>query len=285
MLNIKNKYHLDKKIGKGSFGEVWKATNVLTEEHVAVKLEDLSERNILKREASIIKYLEGVKGIPKIRNFGIANKKYYMVMDLLDKSPVSLNKPGFSLKSVIEVAHESVNILSKIHKRGIIHRDIKPDNFLFDTTGTKLYLIDFGLARQYKDDRGDHRPIQYKKSLTGTVRYLSKHCHSGIEPSRRDDLISLCYMLIYLMKGTLPWQGLSGKTKKEKVLKIFDKKDTVTHIKLCEGLPIEMLHILDYCYELGYDENPNYEYIKIKLIDFGREKRIKLDGNYGINKD
>jgi serine/threonine protein kinase len=125
-----------------------------------------------------------------------------------------------------------------MHSKNFIHRDIKPDNFLIGTHKNKsqVYIIDFGLAKRFRDAKtGLHIPYIDGKSLTGTARYASINTHLGIEQSRRDDLESTGYILVYFLKGELPWQGLKAKTIKEKYQKIMEKKISTNVENLCKG--------------------------------------------------
>ena len=116
-----------------------------------------------------------------------------------------------------------------------IHRDIKPDNFLIGYQGKKqglCYVIDFGLAKRFRDPKtGHHIPWKDGKQLTGTARYASLNTHLGYgtktcerrtisftcaEQGRRDDIEGLGHVLLYFLRGSLPWQGLPAKNKKEK---------------------------------------------------------------------
>ena len=146
-----------------------------------------------------------------------------------------------------------------------MHRDIKPDNFLIGANKSQdiIYAIDFGLAKHYKDPvTGAHIPYRDKKNLTGTARYASLNTHLGIEQSRRDDLESLGYILVYFLRGSLPWQGLQAKTRKEKYAKIKDKKSITSIESLCEGLPNELCAYLKYCRGLKFDEDPDYDHLR-----------------------
>jgi len=146
-----------------------------------------------------------------------------------------------------------------------MHRDIKPDNFLIGTNKSLhiIYTIDFGLTKHYKDpNTGAHIPYRDKKNLTGTARYASLNTHLGIEQSRRDDLESLGYILVYFLRGSLPWQGLQAKTRKEKYTKIKDKKALTSIETLCEGLPLEFAAYLKYCRGLKFDEDPDYDRLR-----------------------
>ncbi len=126
-----------------------------------------------------------------------------------------------------------------VHSRSFIHRDMKPENFVMGIGKycNKLYIIDFGLAKRYRDARTRvHIAYREDKNLTGTARYASVNAHLGIEQSRRDDLESLGYVIMYFMRSNLPWQGLKAATKKQKYERISQKKlDTTVEVltKVC----------------------------------------------------
>ena len=155
--------------------------------------------------------------------------------------------------------------LEFIHSRHFLHRDVKPDNFLLGI-GKKqhfVYVIDFGLAKRFRDPRtGEHIPYRDGKNLTGTARYASVNTHLGIEQSRRDDLESLGLVLIYFLKGQLPWQGLAARTKKEKYEKIRDKKLITSIEALTKGLPEEFSIYLNYCRSMKFEEKPDIAYLR-----------------------
>jgi serine/threonine protein kinase len=166
-----------------------------------------------------------------------------MVMEYLGSSLEDLfahSKKHFSLKTTLMLAGQMIGRLEYIHSRQYLHRDIKPDNFAMGRgqKASLVYLIDFGLARRYKNlETGQHIAYKEGKSLTGTARYASIRTHMGIEQSRRDDIEGLLYVLIYFLKGELPWQRLKTKNKEKKYKKIMELKQN-THIEtLCEGLP------------------------------------------------
>jgi serine/threonine protein kinase len=183
-------------------------------------------------------------GIPRVRWFGEGPDKNWMVMDLLGKSLEDLFnycERKFSLKTVLVVAYELICRIETIHSKGkIVHRDIKPENFLMGRGRDRhtVYIIDFGLSKQYCNPRtGKHIQQRGGYSLTGTARYASVHAHEGIELSRRDDLMSIGYVLIYFLKGSLPWQGLHGQSSEEKYRLIYEKKRETSLVDLCSGTP------------------------------------------------
>jgi serine/threonine protein kinase len=151
-----------------------------------------------------------------------------------------------------------------LHNKGYLHRDLKPENILIglEENASTLFLIDYGLAKKWKQSSGEHIQFKEGKSLTGTARYASANTHLGIEQSRRDDLEGAGYVLLYLLMGELPWQGLRGKNKDEKYKKIKECKVSTPVQQLCQGYPKEFLDYMLYCRNLGFTEDPDYEYLR-----------------------
>ena len=151
-----------------------------------------------------------------------------------------------------------------VHEERIIHRDIKPDNFLMggtESTKNTVYIIDFGLAKCYKSSDGEHIPFRDGKNLTGTARYASLNTHIGYEQSRRDDLETIGHVLLYLLIGKLPWQGLPGRNKEEKYANIKKKKKEVSVEELCKDQPKAFMEFMKYCKNLSFTQEPDYKYI------------------------
>merc|ERR1712003_430044 len=213
--------------------------------------------------------LAGGVGIPNVRWFGREGDHGVMVMDILGPSLEDLFNfcsRKFTLKTVLMLADQMLARIEYVHTKNFIHRDLKPDNFLIGLGRRKLnliYVIDFGLAKRYRDPR-THRHIPYVegKSLTGTARYASINTHLGIEQSRRDDLESLGYVLMYFNRGQLPWQGLKANTKKEKYNRIAEKKMSTPVEILCKHFPTEFATYLNYCRALRFDDKPDYSYLR-----------------------
>lgn len=268
-IRVGKKYIIGQKIGSGSFGDIYMGTNVVSGEEVAIKLESIKAKHLqLEYEAKVYKALSGGVGIPFLRWYGRDCDYNAMVIDLLGPSLEDLfnycNRQ-FTYKTILLLADQLICRIEYIHARCFIHRDIKPDNFLMGTgrRGSQVNIIDFGLAKKYRDSRLHfHIPYRENKNLTGTARYASVNTHLGIEQSRRDDLESLGYVLIYFCNGSLPWQGLKAATKRQKYDRIMEKKMTTPNRVLTKGLPSEFLDYMDYTKSLRFDDKPDYAYLR-----------------------
>ncbi|EAN83292.1 casein kinase, putative [Trypanosoma cruzi] len=271
-LMIANRYCISQKIGAGSFGEIFRGTNMQTGETVAIKLEQAKTRHPqLAFEARFYRILNaggGVVGIPNILFYGVEGEFNVMVMDLLGPSLEDLFSfcgRKLSLKTTLMLAEQMIARIEFVHSKSVIHRDMKPDNFLMGTgkKGHHVYVVDFGLAKKYRDPR-THQHIPYKegKSLTGTARYCSINTHLGIEQSRRDDLEGIGYILMYFLRGSLPWQGLPAATKQEKYVAIAKCKMSLSLETLCKGFPAEFAAYLNYTRGLRFEDKPDYSYLK-----------------------
>lgn len=139
--------------------------------------------------------------------------------------------------------------------------------------GNQVNVIDFGLAKKYRDPKTHlHIPYRENKNLTGTARYASINTHLGVEQSRRDDLESLGYVMMYFCRGSLPWQGLKAATKKQKYDRIMEKKMTTSTEFLTRGFPNEFAIYLNYTRSLRFDDKPDYSYLRKLFRDlFVRE--------------
>ena len=259
------KFRTIKKLGEGSFGKVYKAE--YNGEYYAMKFEDRTkEQNLLETEATIMSYLKG-PNIPLIKSYGYSGDYNILVMQLMDKSLEEIfnKRLKFSVKTTALLAYQMITVLHYIHDKHIIHRDIKPDNFVMGLkkeNGT-LYLLDFGLAKKYRSSKTlEQYPYIKKKKLTGTARYASIHALEEMEQSRRDDLESVGYVLMYFLRGNLPWQGLKIKSKEDRYKKILDKKKETTSEELCKGFPDEFREYLEYSRNLEYTEEPKYDKYK-----------------------
>lgn len=256
---INNKYILIHKIGSGSFGEIYKGQNKRTEEYVAIKVEPIRNgTNLLKNESKIYQYLIGCKHIPRVKWYGKDATCYYMVIDLLGHSLQDcMNQLStFSLALILKIGIKLFDILHIIHERQLVHRDIKPDNFLFDAHHREqLYLVDFGICKVVQKNRPSN-------GFVGSKNYASIRAHESMELSARDDLESLVYMMLYFYAGWLPWNC------DDCLDVIFAKKIA---IEKSERYPAILLDVLRYARSLEHGDIPDY----IKLSNqFLREIEI-----------
>ena len=275
------KYKIIKKIGKGSFGYVFKGINLQDNSEVAIKVEKKSSiYHLLEAECHFLSILKGY-GIPEVKSFGYNYYFYYLVIELLGQNLVEISKTikSFSLKDIIMIAIQALERIEFVHSKYIIHRDIKPENFLFGNNNTSLlYLIDFGMARKYKSSRtGKHVKYSLTGKLFGTFKFLSYNASRGVEQSRRDDLESLGYMLAYMRNGILPWKGLNlkGSNAKSNYYQSLDLKRFTPPENICKNLPQEFADYLRYCRNLGFEDDPDYNY----LINLFKGLLIKMKEN------
>ncbi|RMZ76594.1 hypothetical protein DV737_g4737, partial [Chaetothyriales sp. CBS 132003] len=277
-------YRVGKKIGEGSFGVIFEGTNLLNNQQVAIKFEPRkSDAPQLRDEYRTYKILVGCPGIPNVYYFGQEGLHNILVIDLLGPSLEDLfdhcNR-RFSIKTVVMVAKQMT-----IHEKNLIYRDIKPDNFLIGRPNSKaanvIHVVDFGMAKQYRDPKTkQHIPYRERKSLSGTARYMSINTHLGREQSRRDDLEALGHVFMYFLRGGLPWQGLKAATNKQKYEKIGEKKQTTAIKDLCEGFPEEFNKYLSYVRNLGFEDTPDYDFLRDLFTQALKNTGEVEDGEY-----
>lgn len=275
-------YKIERKLGKGGFGQVYVGRRVSggtatgpSAIEVALKFEHRSSKGCNygpPYEWQVYAALGGSHGVPRVHYKGRQGDYYIMVMDILGPSLWDAwNSSGqaMSTEMVACIAVESISILEKMHSRGYVHGDVKPENFLLGQPGTpdekKLFLVDLGLATKWKDTAtGQHVDYDQRPDVfRGTVRYASVHAHLGRTASRRDDLESLAYTLIFLLRGRLPWQGYQGDNKGFLVCK---KKMATSPEMLCCFCPQPFKQFLEFVVNLKFDEEPNYSKL-ISLFD------------------
>ncbi|KAM0668178.1 hypothetical protein ACQRIU_001740 [Beauveria bassiana] len=281
---VNDQFRIDEKIGKGGFGLVYLGTELKTGRQVALKLMSAREdTRMIKDEAGIYAALAGGVGIPEVFWFGEETDFFVLAHELLGPTLEDLlNFCGrrFSLKTLLLLADQAIARLAYIHRKGYLHRDIKPDNFLMGAgvKGNILYTIDFGLSRErYERDR--FRSLE-GRSFGGTARYASINNHNGLEQSWCDDLESLGYVLIYCANGWLPWQGFKTDSDKQKNEKIKERKMAISAAELCEGLPSEFAQYIDLVRGLEYDDKPDYGHLRRLFAGLFKERGFKHDNVY-----
>ena len=311
---ICNNYVLLKQIGHGAFGEIFLSFNLRDNIEVAIKREQkrIGKSVQLKTEAKVYQSLlnisqnqdltgsialsqETVHGVPKYYGVGELPdlSGYYLIMEFLGPNLNELFKfcgmRKFTISTCALLAIQMINRIENVHKHSFLHRDIKPENFMIGSQDASnvIYLVDFGLSKRYKNVRNNqHIPYREGRNLIGTARYVSISTHLGIEQSRRDDLESVGYVLIFFLKGFLPWQGMKGG---DKYQRIMEKKLQIPTDILCLGLPEEMAVYMNYVKSLRFEDRPDYDHLRglfIKMLSncistYGIDKEyIKFDWNF-----
>lgn len=238
-------------------------------EEVAIKLEHESvDPSLLRQEAEVYKSLAGGAGIPSVYWFGGECEYYALVFELLGPSLEDLFNycdRRFSLKTVLMIADQLIRRLQYIHSKDVIHRDIKPENFLMGTgrKGNCIYITDMGLASEYMDQHAHTGPLPSNPHLLGTARFASINGHYGIQrQSRRDDMESLGYLLLYFLHGRLPWQGLEVESDQDKNMAVMERKRNIDTEELCGHIPREFGIYIDYIRALRFEDKPDYSYLR-----------------------
>ena len=206
-----------------------------------------------------------------------------MVMELLGESLEDLFKEcnrKFSVKTVCMVGLQILDRFEFIHKKNIIHRDIKADNFVIGLEDKShiIYVLDFGLSKKYRSGKNkQHIKMSVKKKLTGTARYASINALKGCEQSRRDDLEAISYLLLYFLRGVLPWQGIRVHKHEDRYKKILKKKMETTAEDLCQGFPEQFKDFVNYTRNLQFEEDPDYTYLNNLLISVLEKDKLTYD--------
>ena len=262
------KYKITNIIASGGFSCVYEGKILSTNEKVAIKIEKRTNVNYLETECCFLKEVEGL-GFPKILSFGISGHYYILILEILGESLFSIlqkNKKPLCIKDICMIAIQVIERLEKIHSKFILHRDIKPDNFLIGSKNNNniIYLIDFGSSMKFRSSQTKKHFKFYKvNNFIGSREFISINGNKGIAPTRRDDLESAGYMFIFLAKGTLPWYSMDkGLSIIEIVQQTLKMKTEMPLEKLCENLPKEFIEYIQYCRNLCFEEDPDYEYLK-----------------------
>eukprot|EP00930_Biecheleria_cincta_P074310 TRINITY_DN61516_c0_g1_i1.p1 TRINITY_DN61516_c0_g1~~TRINITY_DN61516_c0_g1_i1.p1 ORF type:complete len:362 (-),score=34.11 TRINITY_DN61516_c0_g1_i1:14-1099(-) len=284
-MEVAGLYSLGRKLGSGSFGVTYVAVHARTRQEFAAKLESADCKvSHLRHEVKLLKLLRACPGITDVYYYGTEGRYNIMIMDLLGPSLEGLLNAcarSFSLKTLLMIAGQMMNILRHVHAQGIVHRDLKPENILVAKHNmASMYLIDFGCARKYIDSRsGCHIRYSDRRRLTGTVRYASINAHEGLEQSRRDDLLAFGYVLMYLSTGQLPWQGMQG-TREEKDQRILERKKQARAEGYCGAWPGELAAFMECCESLGFDEEPDYNKLQSLFKSTFQREGLRDDSKF-----
>ena len=278
-------------INAGSFGDIYLGRNKTTMEEFAVKFDKNKTKRSLEnfdKEYRILKRIEGRGRFPycSLVKFWPEDEKEpisAMVMEKLGPNIYDMFKlcdKRFSDATGCWLMIDLLKRMKEFHACGIIHRDIKPENFCLGGRNLdKIYLIDFGLSKNYIDSNGEHIPFSKNRGFVGTRRYAGKYAHKGYLQSRRDDLEALGYLVVFLMKGGLPWQDvkMDDLSKKEKHRKLYQIKKAMSIRRLCQGLPKPFEFYLREIRKLNYEETPEYDKLIKLFYEYSKENDFKRE--------
>jgi serine/threonine protein kinase len=298
---INGRYVVQSFLGEGSFGLLHIAVDLKTLNKVAIKLEKRNvQRSQILHEHNVYNALSRKKmhhsssftdvPVPHLHWVGSIDGRRGMVMELFGANLEDLFilcGRKFRVATILMIAERMLFQIENLHKHGFVHRDLKPENFVCGrgTNSNNIYLVDFGLTRTYLDSQGKHVPNKFDSSsdITGTARYCSANAHMSIKLSRRDDLESLGYILVYFYKGQLPWMGLKTEDKVPRQYTIGRVKLQTSLQDLCRGMDSAFLHYLTACRNLRYTEEPNYESLRNIFRQLAKKQRVSYNWNYDWN--
>uniref|UniRef100_A0AC34Q7M6 Protein kinase domain-containing protein n=1 Tax=Panagrolaimus sp. JU765 TaxID=591449 RepID=A0AC34Q7M6_9BILA len=280
---IRDRWKINKKIGGGGFGEIFDAFDLQNHnERVAIKVESSkATKQVLKMEVAVLRRLQGKKHACKFYGCGRNDKFNYLVMSLQGKNLADLRRESprqcFSVSTAIRLSVQILLGIREIHSIGFLHRDIKPSNFAMgrnQSTMRSVYMLDFGLARQYLNAKGEIRSPRSAAGFRGTVRYAAVTAHKNKEMGRHDDLFSLFYMLVEFLQGALPWRKIKDKDE------VGRMKEEANYEQLLEGCPSELLQIPLHLKTLGYSDEPDYDLLETILRGVISRLQINMDDPY-----
>ncbi|GAB6024336.1 hypothetical protein CHUAL_009505 [Chamberlinius hualienensis] len=283
---VKERWKVQKKIGGGGFGEIYEGLDLVTKESVALKLESAKQpKQVLKMEVAVLKKLQGKEHVCRFIGCGRNDRFNYVVMQLQGKNLAELRRSqprgAFSLSTTLRLGYQILKAIESIHEVGFLHRDIKPSNFAMGRLPHnchKVYMLDFGLARQYTNANGEVRTPRPAAGFRGTVRYASVNAHKNREMGRHDDLWSLFYMLVEFVNGQLPWRKIK---EKEQVGLTKEKYD---HRLLLKHLPSDFRQFLDTVTQLEYQDKPDYQSLAAIFERCMKRRGVKENDAYDWEK-
>ncbi|EPY21239.1 casein kinase 1 [Strigomonas culicis] len=290
---IGGRFRIEERLGGGAFGEVFKGRDINSGCPVALKMELTKEgpRSHLNLEHKIYSRFNECPitvGVPKSYFCGHVGDYTVMVMDLLGpclEDIFNACRRTFSVKTVCMLGVQIIQRIQYLHVVGYLHRDIKPENFVMGIGENShvVYVIDVGLSKAWRDYNGQHVPYADGKSLTGTARYVSINTHQGLQQSRRDDLEAVSYLIMYFLRGSLPWQGLKANKNDVRYERIRDVKIATSPTELAKGFPPQFAELVRYTRGLQFDEEPNYTYCIELLMQVMQQMNETFNFDYVWN--
>jgi tau tubulin kinase len=267
---LEGRWTVRRKLGGGGFGQVFAVMDKKMERELAIKVEPRGRKEVLPIEAGVLEDLKGKPHCPPFFGIGGNARVNFLVMEILGKNLSDLrrespgDKTAFSQRTGFLLALQGLEALEDMHRNGHLHRDVKPSNYVMGLPATAyrrtVFLIDFGLSRKIYTASGQLREARPPGGFRGTVKYAAPNAHDGLDLGRKDDLVSLFYMTLEMVTGSLPWRRLRDKKD------VGVCKKTTPLAKLCEGLPQELQEFGREIFKYEYETEPDYALLKRQLI-------------------
>ncbi|XP_035214642.1 uncharacterized protein LOC118188338 isoform X2 [Stegodyphus dumicola] len=279
---VKEKWQVLRKIGHGGFGQIYESKDIFKGNLVAIKSEPAeNKRPLSKMEVDVLKAVKGKDHFCHFIGCGRTHIFNYVVMELQgpNLSELKHSQPSncFSLSTTLRVGHQILQAIEYLHDAGFVHRDIKPSNFAMGRlpeTKHKVYMLDFGLARDYLTKDKQLRPPRNACGFRGTVRYASVNAHKNRELGRVDDLWSLFYMLAEFIEGSLPWRRLKDRDQVGAMKECFD------HHHLIHRMPDDYDFFLEELSSLTYFDKPHYDELNSMFEKCKQTRGVKDNDPY-----
>ena len=264
-------YDVKRAVGEGIGGTVYLGRDKRGRQ-VAIKFAPMGDY-MASAEVDVYRSLKAhnkdeLIGFPRLHWYGHIEGRSVMIMDYLETNISRMHRAPRSITHLLEVGRQVLSRLRTLHKVNYIHSDIKPENIMLSKN--TVYLIDFGLSKMYVDPTTNRHVSASKdgvEDFSGSPNFASINAHRGIGLSRRDDLESLAYVLVYLFKGTLPWNRRGFNPSKENLDDVASQKSSINPSIVCKGLPPVAEKLLSYAKTLRFEEEPNYEMVDSWFTD------------------
>lgn len=277
---LQNRWRVIEKLEEGAFGTVFDVEEEETGQIFVAKVEQNDESDLVT-EYAILDQFDQKTGFPKAKAFGCTLKQDYLVMEKLGPNLGTLSDDHihFSISSVAAIGFQLIDRIEEVHAKGLLHLDIKPENILIGLSPERynvIHLIDFGFAMRYREQNeslqseldASQEHLENKIPFVGTTPFASRHRHRGSQFSRRDDLESIAYILIYLYKGILPWmKKVSHRDDVSDRLATAEEKERITPEELCDGMPSQMSDFVYLVREHQYGEEPKYDFLRQLMVE------------------
>ncbi|KAH9170335.1 kinase-like domain-containing protein [Lactarius sanguifluus] len=260
-VRVSGQYRIGKLLGSGGSGSIYVGKDIKTGAEIALKIgrADNDSPSTLHHEYDMYTALAGCAGISPVRWYGKEGTHEVIVLEHLRTSLSDLvSEQQVDRSKTFLYASQMLSTVELLHTQHYIHRDIKPGNFIVRANNPHptVFLVDFSLVQLFRNPVTClHIPYSTDESIVGTLPFTSRNGQQGHAQSRRDNLESLIYTIIYSACGDLPWMTISSREA------VLQTKMLIMTEELCQGLPTPFCEFIDYVYSLDFKAKPDYQYL------------------------